>query len=106
MSTRTQILPRVIRLRHACWYVGMDPNRCNEEVRPYLVEIPIGKQEVAFDRLELDAWVDQYEDRNGRPGKAMGGKPFWDGDFHQGSSREENSGTSVTCPQMMSHFVG
>ena len=36
-------------------YVGMDPNRFNDDVRPYLIEIPIGKQGVAFDRLDLDA---------------------------------------------------
>ncbi len=63
------ILPRLIRLRDAPRYLGMDPNRFNAEVRPYLVEIPIGKQGIAFDRLDLDAWVDQYKDRNGRPGK-------------------------------------
>ena len=51
----------------------MDPNRFNEEVRAHLIEIPIGKQGVAFDRLDLDAWVD----RNGRPGKTIGGKPSW-----------------------------
>jgi hypothetical protein len=88
------ILPRLIRLRDASHYLGMDPNRFNAEVRPYLVEIPIGKQGVAFDRLDLDAWVDQYKDRNGRPGKAIGGKPPWDRKFHQGSLKEAKSGTS------------
>ena len=88
------ILPRLIRLRDAARYCGMDPNRFNAEVRPYLIEIPIGKQGIAFDRLDLDAWVDQYKDRNGRPGKATGGKPLWDRKFHQGSSREAISGTS------------
>jgi hypothetical protein len=60
----------------------MDPNRFNAEVRPYLIEIPIGKQGIAFDRIDLDAWVDEYKKRNGRPGKAMkGGKP-WDAEIH------------------------
>jgi hypothetical protein len=73
----------------------MDPNRFNEEVRPCLVEIPIGKQGVAFDRLDLDAWVDQYKDRNGRPGKAWeGGKQSWDAKHRQDSSREGASGIS------------
>ena len=35
---------------------------------PDLTEIPIGTQGIAFDRLELDAWVEQYKRRNGRPG--------------------------------------
>ena len=87
------ILPRLIRLRDAPHYLGMDPNRFNEEVRPYLTEIPIGEQGIGFDRLDLDAWVDQYKDRNGRPGKAMGGKPLWDKKFRQGSGNVEKPGT-------------
>ncbi len=86
--------PRLVRLGDAHTYLGMDPNRFNAEVRPYLVEIPIGKQGIAFDRLDLDAWADEYKSRNGRPGKAMGGKPPWDRKFHQGSLREAKSGTS------------
>ena len=43
----------------------MDRNRFNAEVRPYLVEIQVGKQGIAFDRLDLDAWVDHYKSRNG-----------------------------------------
>jgi len=51
------------------------------------------QQGVAFDRLDLDAWIDQYKNRNGRPGKAMGGKPPWDQRFHQGSENVEKHGT-------------
>jgi len=61
------IIPRLIRFRDAPRYLGMDRNRFNAEVRPYLVEIRIGKQGIAFDRLELDAWWEQYQSRNGRP---------------------------------------
>ncbi|MGO9119038.1 MAG: hypothetical protein ACLQPD_15695 [Desulfomonilaceae bacterium] len=89
-----QILPRLIRLRDAAHYLGMDPNRFNAEVRPNLIEIPIGKQGIAFDRFDLDAWVDQYKESNGCPGKAMGGKPPWDRKFHQGSGNVETPGTS------------
>src|SRR5262249_20267420 len=46
-----------IRFCEAPRYLGMDRNRINVEVRPYLTEIPIGKQGIGFDRLELDAWV-------------------------------------------------
>ena len=62
-----ECLPRLIRLRDAPRYLGMDRNRFNAEVRPLLMEIPIGQQGIAFDRLDLDAWVDQYKSRNGRP---------------------------------------
>jgi hypothetical protein len=48
----------------------MDRNKFNAEVRPYLTEIPLGKQAIAFDRLELEAWVDDYIERNGRRPKA------------------------------------
>jgi len=88
------LLPRLIRLRDAPRYLGMDPNRFNAEVRPYLIEIPIGKQGIGFDRLDLDAWFEEYKISNGRPGKAMGGKPPWDRKFHQGSLKEAKSGTS------------
>ena len=72
----------------------MDPNRFNAEVRPYLTEIPIGKQGVAFDKIDLDTWVEQYKDRNGRPGKAMKGGTPWDVSEHRGSSREAKPGIS------------
>jgi hypothetical protein len=54
----------------------MDRNRFNREVRPQLTIIPIGRQGIAFDRLELDAWVDDYVSCNGRPA-ARRRKP-WD----------------------------
>jgi hypothetical protein len=44
----------------------MDKNRFNRDVRPQLTNIPIGIQGVAFDRLELDAWAEDYVTRNGR----------------------------------------
>ena len=65
-ATLPTLLPRVIRLRDAPRYLGMDRNRFNRDVRPYLGEFPIGIQGVAFDRIELDAWVDHYVFCNGR----------------------------------------
>jgi len=70
------LLPRLVRLRDAPAYLGMDRNRFNCEVRPHLTNIPIGQQGIAFDRLELDAWVEDYVSRNGRPA-ARRNKP-WD----------------------------
>lgn len=58
--------PRLIRMRDAPAYVGMDRHKFSELVRPYLVEIPLGKQGIAFDRLEIDAWIEEYIRRNGR----------------------------------------
>ena len=45
------ILPRFTRLRDAPTYLGLDRNRFSAEVRPTLIEIPIGIQGIAFDRL-------------------------------------------------------
>ena len=69
MSVRKRIarlLPRIVRLRDAPAYLGMDKNRFNEEVRPHLTEKAMGKRGIAFDRLELDAWTDRYFVGNGR----------------------------------------
>ena len=85
------ILPRMIRFRDAPAYLGMDRNRFNAEVRPHLVEIPIGTQGIAFDRLALDAWVDDYIRRNGRPY----GENVWDVAKQPVCIAEEKSGIST-----------
>ncbi len=61
------IIPRYIRLRDAPFYLGMDKNRFNAEVRPCLQPIPVGSQGIAFDRVDLDAWADDYKQRSRRP---------------------------------------
>lgn len=85
--------PRIIRFRDAPSYLGMDRNRFNAEVRPYLTEVPIGKQGIGFDRLELDAWLDDYIARNGRP--AQKGVKRWDANEFPASSRGAGYGTST-----------
>jgi hypothetical protein len=87
------IIDRYIRLRDAPGYLGMDKDRFNAEVRPTLIEIPIGIQGIAFDRLDLDAWADEYKSRNGRPGKQKGGN-IWDAKTQrQGSELGTEYGT-------------
>ena len=93
-SNGIHIAPRLIRMRDAPAYLGMDKNRFNSEVRPYLTEIPLGKQAIAFDRIELDAWVDHYIDCYGRPGQPLGGMT-WDKEKHRALSKERASGTST-----------
>ncbi len=88
-------LPRFIRLRDAPLYLGMDRNRFNVEVRPYVTEIPIGEQGVAFDRLDLDAWADDYKSRNGRPGQPRGDMT-WDAKERRVSTSETGSGISTS----------
>jgi hypothetical protein len=90
------LIPRLIRLRDAPRYLGMDRNRFNAEVRPFLTEIPIGAQGIAFDRLELDRWADEYIARNGRPGRSKGGS-IWDERGARASSGAAASGTSTNA---------
>ena len=92
------LMPRLIRFRDAPRYLGMDRNRFNAEVRPSLTEIPIGTQGIAFDRLELDAWVEQYKRRNGRPAQRKG-LLKWDDKERQASSIEAESGTSTSATE-------
>lgn len=82
-GTTVTLLPRLVRFRDAPAYLGMDRNRFNSEVRPFLTIIPIGQQGIAFNRLELDAWVDDYISRNGRPGLPKGDR-IWDVKERQG----------------------
>lgn len=93
--TGGHILPRLIRLRDAPHYLGMDRNRFNNEVRPDLIEVPVGKQGIAFDRIDLDKWVDDYKDRNGRPGKKKGENKPWDARKFQVSTKGTRSGIST-----------
>jgi hypothetical protein len=96
MIRHRNLLPRIIRFQDAPHYLGMDRNRFNAEVRPHLTEIPIGKQGIGFDRHDLDAWADEYKDRNGRPGRRKGDKS-WDARKCQASSCEATSGTSTNA---------
>ncbi|MBP9729573.1 MAG: hypothetical protein KBD23_05525 [Gammaproteobacteria bacterium] len=65
--SNSPIPPKVIRLKDAPRYLGMDKNRFNQEVRPYVIEFPIGVQGVGFERIDLDAWLDSYKKCHGRP---------------------------------------
>jgi hypothetical protein len=73
----------------------MDPNRFNAEVRPFVPEIPIGKQGVGFDRLDLDDWFEEYKMSNGRLGIMKGGNKPWRRGKQEVSSKEGIYGTST-----------
>lgn len=68
----------------------MDRNRFDDEVRPYMIEIPIGIQGLAFDRIDLDAWADHYKACSGRPAER---RPLWDENKYQAWSNVTKSGT-------------
>ena len=92
---RTVTQPRLIRLKDAPDFFGMDIKRFNREIRPLLTEIRIGCQGRAFDRLEMEALADDYKSRNGRPVAER--IQLWDDtvDACQASSNEAVSGTST-----------
>ncbi len=93
------LLPRLIRLRDVPVYLGMDRNRFNKEVRPSQTEIPIGEQGIAFDRIELDAWVDDYKSKNGRVGKLQGTQ-LWDAKERRASSSGTDGNGSFQPPRI------
>lgn len=93
-TSNVVFLPRILRLRDVPTYLGMDRNRFNAEVRPSVTEIPIGEQGIAFDRFELDAWVDDYISEFGRQAIQKGDNS-WRARKHRGSSSAQAFGTST-----------
>lgn len=55
-----EVTPRFIRMGQAPAYLGMSRAIFNQEVRPHVREVRIGKQGIAFDRNDLDRWADAY----------------------------------------------
>ncbi|WP_020483067.1 hypothetical protein [Methylomonas sp. MK1] len=101
------ILPRFIRIRDAPFYLGMDKNRFNTEVRPSLTEIKIGQQGIAFDRIELDAWADEYVRRFGKSSMKKQDKQeksSWQRKS-QVSSKEANFGTLIKSSKAKDVFA-
>ena len=92
-------LPRFIRLRDAPSYLGMDKNRFNREVRPLLAVIPIGMQGIAFDRLDLDSWADDYKSRNGHPAAQPEREKLWETKERRVSPNGVGSGTSINSSE-------
>lgn len=110
------ILPRLIRVRDAPAYCGIDRNKFNRELRPHLTEIPLGKQAIAFDRIELDALIDDYISRNGRRPKAsqleddtcQNVTKCRGSDFRAGSGKSKNAVNTPTpdgCGRARAHLA-
>ena len=95
------IQPRLIRFRDAPFYLGMDRNRFNAEVRPQITEIPIGEQGIAFDRLDLDCWVDEHKSCNGRPGRIGGNTRC---EKHLDFNSMVNNGSSTSASRALDEF--
>ncbi len=65
-SYRRTIGCDAVRGRSAVHYLGLDRRVFNERVRPALTLVLIGRPSVAFDRLELDRWIESHLGRGGR----------------------------------------
>jgi hypothetical protein len=94
MTNSYPFTARVIRLKDAPRYLGMDIKVFNTQVRPFLTEFPIGIQGVGFDRVDLDEWLSDHKWRNGRPGKSQKGGKVWLEKPLRGLLNEEVPGTS------------
>jgi len=89
-----QLNPRFIRARDAHGYCGMARTLFNDTIRPKITVIPIGKQGIAFDRLEIDAALDEYKQCNGRPAEE-GGRTTWVERKHPACPKGTTSGKST-----------
>lgn len=58
--------PRIVRAGQAPAYCGMGRELFSDQIRPFVSVIEMGKQGLGFDRLELDAALDEYISRRGR----------------------------------------
>jgi hypothetical protein len=99
LTESTAFSPRFIRMRDAPSYLGMDKNRFNRDVRPLLAAIPIGTQGIAFDRLDLDSWADDYKSRNGHPAAQPEREKLWETKERRASPNEVGSGTSISSSE-------
>src|SRR5258707_15600965 len=94
-----RLMPRFIRMRDSPSYLGMDKNRFNRDVRPLVAAIPIGTQGIAFDRLDLDSWADDYKSRNGHPAAQPEREKLWETKERRASPNVVGSGTLISSSE-------
>ncbi|MGN6659630.1 MAG: hypothetical protein ACTHKN_11625, partial [Achromobacter mucicolens] len=86
----SEIPPRFIRVGKAPAYLGMCRRVFDEAARPFLREISIGKQGIAFDRKELDRFADEYAERMAIDKDAPAGN-----DSHRSERLRSNGASSL-----------
>jgi hypothetical protein len=83
-------------MRDAADYLGMDRHIFNKQVRPYLRAIRIGIQGIAFDRLDLDAWVDEHVGRSECPADSDSRRmKTWDENERRVSKKDGDAGKLI-----------
>jgi hypothetical protein len=85
----------------------MNKNVFNKLVRPCVRVVALGKRGIAFDRLELDAWAEEYCRCNGRPAPKKEGQQCRSEhqDSIEGPRRVVRNGTSTNGSDTMDAFV-
>ncbi|MGD9108455.1 MAG: hypothetical protein PVI75_04720, partial [Gammaproteobacteria bacterium] len=53
--------PRIMRTQEVLYYLSTNINEFNKRFRPELSEIKLGNHAVGFDRLQIDALINQIE---------------------------------------------
>ena len=76
------LIPGIVRMRDAPYYLGMNKTFFRDAVQPYLTRIPIDKKGIGFTRVELDRWIAYAQATLGQPPKNT---PPWE-NFDQASS--------------------
>jgi hypothetical protein len=86
----------------------MNKNQFNLLVRPSITVFRLGKRAIAFDRLELDAWAEEYRQCNGRSAlkqedeRCQSEYPVSSGDPKPAAAL---NGTSINGSRIMDDFV-
>lgn len=61
------LIPGIVRMRDAPYYLGMNKTFFRDTVQPYLTRIRIDKKGVGFCREELDRWIAYARATMGQP---------------------------------------
>src|SRR5581483_7274769 len=99
---------RLLRPPAAHAYLAMNKNQFNSLVRPDVIVFHLGKRAIAFDRLELDVWAEDYCRRNGRSSPQQEDQQCRS--MYPASSRGRKpaaalNGTSINGSKIMDDFV-
>lgn len=98
---KTAIQPRLLRPPQAHAYLGISRGKFNEKVRPYVKEIRLGSRGIAFDRHELDRWVETQAS----VGDTNDGVKLWQRKTCQALLRGGKYGTLTSRSQDMDAFA-
>ena len=86
------VIPGVIRIRDAPFYLGMNKNIFRKEVSPFLTKFPIGANGKGIARAELDLWITYMKAKKGERREA----PPWE--------IEENSPANTNNKKLSSPY--